>query len=306
MDVPSIGGHDDVIAASEQRTSCISNLAGRRRALELSRRLAAVGLVDGKVLVTGATGGIGQAIVRAFASRGATLLLTGRRAEVLAPLADETGGRAFECDLGSRPDLERLVAAVGEVDVLVANAALPASGSLLAYDQEGIDRALEVNLRAPLALARAFAAGMVDRGRGHLVFISSLQGKAATPNSALYVATKFALRGFALALREDLREAGVGVSVVMPGFIRDAGMFADSGARLPFGVGTRTPEQVAAAVLSAIERDRAEVDVAPPTLRIGAMLAGIAPELSAAVSRRLGSHEIAAAVAGGQRDKGSP
>ena len=184
-----------------------------------------------------------------------------------------------------------------------ANAALPASGPLLDYAQDDIDRALEVNLRAPIALARALAPGMVERGRGHLVFISSLQGKAATPNSSLYVATKFGLRGFALALREDLRAAGVGVSVVMPGFIRNAGLFADSGATLPFGVGTRTPEQVAGAVISAIERNRAEVDVAPPAMRIGAVLAGLAPELSAAVSRRMGSHELSAAVAKAQAEK---
>jgi len=259
--------------------------------------------VSGNVLVTGATGGIGQAIARAFASRGATLLLTGRRTDVLAPLAEQTGGRALACDLASRPDLERLIADAGDVDVLVANAALPASGPLLDYAQDDIDRALEVNLRAPIALARALAPGMVERGRGHLVFISSLQGKAATPNSSLYVATKFGLRGFALALREDLRAAGVGVSVVMPGFIRNAGLFADSGATLPFGVGTRTPEQVAGAVISAIERNRAEVDVAPPAMRIGAVLAGLAPELSAAVSRRMGSHELSAAVAKAQAEK---
>jgi short-subunit dehydrogenase len=259
--------------------------------------------VDGNVLVTGATGGIGQAIARAFAARGAKLVLTGRRPDVLAPLAEETGGRALPCDLASRPEVEGLIAAASDIDVLVANAALPASGALLDYDQPGIDRALEINLRAPIALARAFAPGMVARGRGHLVFISSLQGKAATPNSSLYVATKFGLRGFALALREDLRGAGVGVSVVMPGFIRDAGMFADSGVKLPFGVGTRTPEQVAAAVIAAIEGNRAELGVAPPALRLGAVLAGIAPELSAAVSRRLGSHEIATAVARTQVDK---
>jgi short-subunit dehydrogenase len=253
--------------------------------------------------VTGATGGIGQAIARAFASRGAALVLTGRRGEVLAPLAAETGGRALACDLASRPEVVRLIEDAGEVDVLVANAALPASGSLLAYDEDAVDRALEVNLRAPIALARAFAPGMVERGRGHLVFIASLQGRAATPNSSLYVATKFGLRGLALALREDLRTAGVGVSVVMPGFIRGAGMFADSGVRLPFGVGTRTPEQVAAAVISAIERDRAEVDVAPATLRLGSKLAGIVPDLYAAASRRLGSHEIATAIADMQVDK---
>jgi short-subunit dehydrogenase len=262
-----------------------------------------VGLVDGNVLVTGATGGIGQAITRAFAARGATLLLSGRRADVLEPLAEETGGRALVCDLASRSDVNRLIVEVGEVDVLVANAALPASGSLLDYEQQAIDRAIEVNLRAPIALARGLAPAMVQRGRGHLVFISSLSGKAASPASSLYSATKFGLRGFALSLREDLRGADVGVSVVLPGFIRHAGMFADSGACLPVGVGTRTPEQVAAAVIEAIERDRAEVDVAPRAMRIGAALAGVAPELSAAVSRRLGSHKIAAVVAGGQREK---
>jgi short-subunit dehydrogenase len=260
-------------------------------------------IVNGNVLVTGATGGLGQAIARAFAARGASLVLTGRQEDVLARVAAETGARAVACDLASRPDVARLIAGAGDVDVLVANAAVPGSGPLLEYDEAALDRALEVNLRAPIALARAFARGMAVRGRGHLVFISSLQGKAATPNSSLYVATKFGLRGFALALREDLRDAGVGVSVVMPGFIRDAGLFADSGVRLPVGVGTRSPEQVAAAVISAIERNRAEVAVAPPALRLGAVLAGIAPELSAAVSRRLGSHAIATAIAETQLDK---
>jgi short-subunit dehydrogenase len=262
-----------------------------------------VGLVDGKVLVTGATGGIGHAIARAFAARGAALILTGRRADVLAPLAEETGGQPLACDLSSRDDVEQLIAGAGEVDVLVANAAVSGAGSLLDFDQQEIDRGLEVNLRAPIALARALAPGMVERGRGQLVFISSLQGRAATPGAALYVATKFGLRGLALGLREDLRGAGVGVSVVLPGFIRDAGMFADSGAKLPFFVGTRTPEQVAAAVIGAVEHNRAEVDVAPFTMRIGAALAGLAPELSAAVSRRLGSHAIAASVVAGQRDR---
>ena len=87
---------------------------------------------------------------------------------------------------------------------------------------------LEVNLRAPIALARALAPAMIARGSGHIVFISSLAGKAAAPASSIYSATKFGLRGFALGLREDLRPHGVGVSVVLPGFIRDAGMFADA------------------------------------------------------------------------------
>ncbi len=263
----------------------------------------AVSLVSGRVLVTGATGGIGEAIARAFAARGAQLTLTGRRSDVLEPLAGELGAKALVCDLSQRDDVERLAAEAGELDVLVANAALPASGELTELTQEQIDRMLEVNLRAPVALARALAPGMVARRRGHMVFISSLAGKAASPASSIYSATKFGLRGFALGLREDLREHGVGVSVVAPGFIRDAGMFADAGASLPRLVATRGPDEVADGVIGAIERNRPEVAVAPVSLRLGASFASVAPGVAAAVSRRLGNAQIALDVAAGQRDK---
>jgi len=262
-----------------------------------------VSLVDGSVLVTGATGGIGHAIARAFAARGADLILSGRRAEVLEALAREVGGRAVGCDLSSSEDVARLALQAAAADVLIANAALPASGTLTELSQAQIDRMLEVNLRAPIALARALAPGMVSRHRGHMVFISSLAGKAASPASSLYSATKFGLRGFALGIREDLRPHGVGVSAVLPGFIREAGMFADAGVELPRGVATRSPEDVAAAVIGAIERNRAEVEVAPASLRLGAALAGLAPQLTASVSRRAGAERIASGLADGQRDK---
>jgi uncharacterized protein len=257
--------------------------------------------LSGTALVTGASGGLGQAIARALAARGAEVILTGRRTEVLEPLARELGARVIAGDLARRDEVGRLVEQAGRVDLLVANAGVPAGGLLVDLTQEQIDRMLEINLRAPIALARALAPAMVDRGRGHMVFISSLQGKAATPDSSVYCAAKFGLRGFALALREDLRRDGVGVSVVLPGFIREAGMFAESGATLPPGVGTRSPEQVAEAVISAIERDRAEVEVAPLPLRLGTAVASVAPAFSAAVSRRLGSDRIAARIVAGQR-----
>jgi short-subunit dehydrogenase len=260
--------------------------------------------LDGRsVLLTGATGGIGQAIARAIAAQGARPILTGRRAEVLEPLASETGGRAIACDLASSAEVERLLGEVGNVEVLIANAALPATGVLSSFTPEEIDRALAVNLRAPIVLARALSAGMAARGHGHLVFISSLSGKAASPRGSIYAATKYGLRGFALGLREDLRDSGVGVSTVFPGFISDAGMFHESGAKLPGYVAMKTPEDVAAAVLRAIERNRSEVDVAPLPLRVGTALAGLAPELSGRLQRRLGALDIADSLAEGQRDK---
>ena len=258
-------------------------------------------LLSGTVLLTGASGGIGHAIARAVAPRADDLVLSGRRMEVLDPLARELGARAIACDLSDRHDVERLVEQSGKVDVLIANAAMLAGGLLGEFTQEQIDRMLEVNLRAPIALVRALTPGMVERRRGHVVVISSLQGKAATPVASIYCATKFGLRGFALALREDLRDHGVGVSVLLPGFIRHAGMFANSGAKLPFGVGTRSPQDVAAAVVSAIEQNRAEVEVAPVGLRLGTAAAAVAPAISAAASRRLGSQRIASRIVAGQR-----
>jgi short-subunit dehydrogenase len=255
------------------------------------------------VLLTGASGGLGHAIARALGNRGASLILSGRRAEVLEPLASELGARTVIVDLSMPEEVDRLLSEAGEVDILVANAALPASGTLDSFSVEEIDRAIDVNLRAPIVLAQGLVPSMVARASGHLVFISSLAGKAATPGSSLYNASKYGLRGFASALRADLRSSGVGVSAVFPGFIRDAGMFAEAGVKLPPGVGTRSPEDVAKGVLHAIEHNRGEVDVAPLPLRASAALAGLAPELTANLARRLGSEGIASRLAAGQHDK---
>jgi short-subunit dehydrogenase len=255
------------------------------------------------VLLTGATGGLGQSIARALWHKGAQLILTGRRVDVLEPLAKELDARALAADLGDAAGIDRLVSEAGEVDILIANAALPASGMLDSFSIDQIDRALEVNLRAPIALTHAFAPQMCERKRGQLVFMSSLAGKAATPGSSLYNATKFGLRGFASAMRAELRESGVGVSAIFPGFIREAGMFAEAGVKLPPGVGTRSPQDVANAVVSAIERNRAEVDVAPVTLRVGSAISGLAPEVAARVSRAMGADKVVGQLADGQREK---
>jgi short-subunit dehydrogenase len=252
-----------------------------------------VNLAGRTVLLTGATGGLGHAIARRLRAAGAELVLTGRRTDVLEPLAAETGARSLAVDLADSAAVQRLASECADVDVLVANAGLPGSGQLTSFTVDEIDRALAVNLRAPMVLARELAEHMVGRGSGHLVFMSSLAGKVGTPRSSVYSATKFGLRGFAQSLREDLRPSGVGVSAIFPGFVRGAGMFHDTGAKLPPGVGTVTPEAVAEAVVRAIERNRGEIDVAPVGLRAGAKAAGLAPDLAATISRKLGGQKIA-------------
>lgn len=257
--------------------------------------------LDGSsVLLTGASGGLGHALARALARAGASLVLTGRRQEALSALAAELSARSVVADLADRVALEELMAVASGVDVLVANAAVPATGDLLGLGVEAIDRAIDVNLRAPMVMARVLGAAMAKRGRGHIVLVGSLSGKAATPASALYSATKFGLRGFAHGLRMDLEGTGVGVSTVLPGFVRDAGMFADSGARLPWPVGTVSPGEVAAAVVRAVEHNRAEVVVAPAVLRLAAAFAGLAPGPAGAMQRILSVRRTAARVARGQ------
>ena len=255
------------------------------------------------VLLTGATGGIGHAIAERLHGAGAQLTLTGRRAEVLEPLATRLGATAVAADLADPADVAALAERCAQTDVLVANAALPGSGDVLSLTVDQIDRALAVNLRAPIVLSRLLVEQMAARGSGHIVLISSLAGRTAQAGGSLYSATKFGLRGFGQALRADLRERGVGVSVVFPGFIRDAGMFHDSGARLPGFVGTNTPDEVAVAVLRAIEHNRGEVSVAPLAIRAGTKFAEIAPATAARAAQRLGGDQVAQQLRDGQAAK---
>ncbi|HEV7627970.1 MAG TPA: SDR family NAD(P)-dependent oxidoreductase [Streptomyces sp.] len=253
------------------------------------------------VLLTGVTGGIGRTIAEQLVSAGATLVVTGRRADVVEPLAEEFGARSVIADLADAKQVTRLAEECADTDILVANAALPSSGELLDYTPEQVDRALDVNLRAPIMLARLLAPRMVDAGSGHLAFVGSMSGKAATPSSSLYNATKFGLRGFAQGFRQDLHGTGVGVSVIQPGFVSEAGMFARTGAELPTGMGTVTPGQVAKGVVRAVERDICEVNVAPLMLRLLSAVAGQFPGFAEKVQRRSGSESTVRQIVDSQR-----
>jgi short-subunit dehydrogenase len=265
----------------------------------------AVELSGKRALVTGATGGLGQAIARALHREGATVVLSGRRAELLEELARELGDRAevLPADLAGADDVRRLAEQSGQVDVLVANAALPGSGRLTEYTAEQVDRVIDVNLRSAIQLTHILLPGMLERRSGHLIYVSSISGKAASAAASLYNATKFGLRGFSLALHEDLRDTGVGCSAIFPGFIAEAGMWADSNIKAPAGAGTRTPDDVAKAVLKAIRKNPYEIDVASVMLRSGGWITGISPALVAAIQRAGGGAETGAELAEAQREK---
>lgn len=254
-------------------------------------------------LVTGASGGLGQAIARRLRAEGCTLTLTGRRAAVLEEIAAEVDGRALVADLSKVDDVERVARESADVDIVVANAGLPGNGPLEEYTIEQIDRVLDVNLRSAIVLTRVIGERMLSRGEGHVVFISSLSGKSTTPVTSLYNATKFGLRGFALALRADWEPRGVGISCVNPGPIAEAGMFVDGGGKVPPGVSQRSPQDVAAAVVKAITQNKAELDVADFITKAGATFGLVAPRAAARLGKLVGADRVARQLADGHRDK---
>jgi short-subunit dehydrogenase len=239
-----------------------------------------------KALVTGAAGGLGGAIARALHGRGARLILTGRREEALKSLASElNGAEIVVCDLADRGQVAGLIARLADTDIIVANAALPATGRLDDFTPEELDRALDINLRVPMLMTQQLLPGMLHRRRGHLVYISSISGKLPTARQPIYAATKYGLRGFSASLRQDLRGSGVSASVIFPGSVRDAGMLAD--AHLPVAPGSKgvSSGAVARDVIAAIEKDRGEVDAADLPVRVVARLGGLAPGFVARLTR---------------------
>jgi short-subunit dehydrogenase len=232
-------------------------------------------------------------------ARGATLLLNGRRADALDELCAELGDRAeaVPADLAEREELMRLAERARGAHALVSNAALPALGPVDWFAPEEIERAIRVNLEAPVQLARSMVPEMKSRREGHVVFVSSLLGRVTRAGAALYSATKFGVRGFALGLREDLHGTGVGVTNVLPGFVRDVGMYAETGVDFPPGTPTSSAQEVADAAVRGIERDEAEIVVAPGKLRFGAFVVSVAPGFGARMMRRRNPPEHGEAVA---------
>lgn len=243
------------------------------------------------VLLTGASTGLGPYIARRLHRAGARFVLSARNEAALAKLSKELGdSRYVVADLSKAGEPERLAHESGAVDVLISNAGVPATGRLTSFAVEEIDRAIAVNLRAGIVLARELAPGMVERKEGHIVFMASAAGKIPAPGATIYNATKFGIRGFALALREELMTAGVGVSTVNPTFVSGAGMWAETGLKANPMAGEVTPEQVAEAVFRVITRNKAEIDVVRLPLRASLKVLAVAPNLFMAVARSTGAN----------------
>jgi short-subunit dehydrogenase len=165
-----------------------------------------------RVVVTGASRGIGAAVAADLAGRGARVVLVARSAEALDKVAAELGGEAFPADLADSSAIEALVRSIeadGPIDVLVNNAGVDLTGDLVNLADAEIAQLLAVNLSAPMLLCRAVIPGMQRRGHGHIVNVSSLAGTNAIRGLAPYSATKAGLSHFTAALRADLKQTNV-------------------------------------------------------------------------------------------------
>jgi 3-oxoacyl-[acyl-carrier protein] reductase len=181
-------------------------------------------LTGRKALVTGATGGIGGAIARALHAAGASVALSGTRQEALDAMALELPGSvALRCDLSDNSQTDALVgqaeAALGGLDILVANAGITKDGLLLRMKDEDFERVLDINLGSYFRLARAASKGMMKRRHGRIIAITSIVGVTGNPGQANYAASKAGMIGFTKSMAAELASRGITANCVAPGFI---------------------------------------------------------------------------------------
>ena len=244
-----------------------------------------------RVVVTGASRGIGRALAQELAARGCTLGLVARSGEEIAALAATLPGDGHEAlvaDVGEREALAGALARFGACDILVANAGVANYGAFSTLAIDDAERMTRVNWLGTVYSVHAVLPGMLERRRGHVVIVSSAAAFRAFPQAAVYGATKAAQRAFSEALRHELDATGVSVTTVYPGEIA-TDLHAHEKDSMPSWYKrerTGRPEAVAERVAAAIEEDAAAVHH-PPAVRSLRIAHGISPRLADALLRRL-------------------
>jgi 3-oxoacyl-[acyl-carrier protein] reductase len=182
-------------------------------------------LIGKTALVTGATGGLGSAIARGLHAQGATVVLSGTRAEVLESLAGELGERAHvaPCNLADPLAVDGLVGATeklaGDLHILVANAGITRDGLLMRMKDEDWDLVLKVNLESFFRLSRAAMRGMMKRRFGRIIGVTSVVGVTGNPGQTNYAASKAGMIGFSKSLAQEVASRAITVNCIAPGFI---------------------------------------------------------------------------------------
>lgn len=227
------------------------------------------------IWLTGASSGIGAALVRALAGSGARLILSARRADRLQALArdyTEQGGTALALplDLEAAADLpgvvESALAQAGPIDILINNAGLGQRAFASELGPAALRRLLEVNFFGPVLLTQALLPHMLQRRSGQIAVTSSVLGKFGAPRRSAYCASKFALHGWFESLRAEVADRGIAVTLVCPGFVRTEisqhALEADGAQHERLDPGQAKgmdPDRFARKMLRAIEKRREEV-----------------------------------------------
>ena len=217
-------------------------------------------------VVTGASSGIGAAIARDLASRGATVVAAARRAELLEAVVTDCrrtapSSEAVVCDVGERDQAEGLVTGVlerhGRVDVLVNNAGIPMRVHASRVTAEQVEEVMRINFLGAAWATLAVLPSMLERRRGHIVNISSAAGRIPSPREAAYTASKYALSGWSEVLAADLHGSGVKIHLVNPGPIQTE-IWDKVQEPMAFGGKRFPPERIADAVRDCLEHGRFE------------------------------------------------
>ena len=181
-----------------------------------------------KVLITGATGGIGQSIAQIFSENGAIVGLSGTREEKLQELSSNIAGEThiFPCNLSNSEDVESLFGkaedAMGQVDILICNAGITKDNLILRMKNEDWDSVIDVNLKSTFLLNRSAIKKMIRRKNGRIINISSIVAFSGNPGQANYVASKAGMIGMSKSFAAEVASRGVTVNSIAPGFIRTA------------------------------------------------------------------------------------
>lgn len=222
------------------------------------------------VVLTGASRGIGRFIAEALAKKQATIIGISRSPAGLDDFCEQVnalGGKAIAIpfdisNLEQLPVLRRQIEQVApRVDILINNAGIEIYQAFQDYSFTQMQSILTINLLAAMELTRTFLPSMLNQKDAHIVNIASLAGKKGNPYNSVYSASKAGLVMWSDALRQELAGTKVKISTVCPGYVAGQGMIADTGVPIPSLAGASKPEDVAIAVLRAIERNRAEVIV---------------------------------------------
>lgn len=260
-------------------------------------------------LVTGASGGIGRAIALALADTGTAVVASGRQTALLNELivdlhAKKVRAHAIASDLADTTAADALIDRAerdfGPVDILVNNAGVEQPAAFTATTPDDIRTMVEVNLTAAMLLTQRVLPGMLERGHGHVVFVSSGMGKMGSAYQVPYSATKAALIGLTQALRAEFRHAPVGFSVVCPGLVTGAGMYQrmlDDGFSANPIMGRTTATRVARKVVAAIRHDRPEVHVTGAPVRPLTAAMQLNPRLTEIITESAGINDLFRRVA---------